>query len=540
MPSVLDVSAQVFTHIPPLIPPSRQKDFKTALTYLAKAYDIKSSDLPFTPQLEVDYRQRLMEYFEADPKGPHTVRNTLQSLAQLWRAWYQIAPVDVTSEPRAPVVPTRPAIPKAIAAKAHLASISPYHHGAWLTQHPYAIPESQWPAEVRERWQADRRHQRHMVRPQTLKDDTRDVSAYVSYLLLSPEARLAQLHEHAQQKLTMRIWKDDLEEITRPPVLTSWDELFDTGRLNGFVTWQAWRVHPWDDQDRQDEKPSRPNTLGKMVVGTIRRLAHRLQRPEGPMIAALAKHLPSPKKMHNKTASLHLFDFSELEMVAQALMVEARRTRVQAHNSKQPGIKQAVRFATGLVLALIWRNPLRARNWCEAELGKHIRQVDGAWRWHFEGHELKIGERHGEVNVFEPDVDEDIRAAFQEYLDRYRPNLPNANRDRHVFLSRWGTPLTTEALRTRLQIHCHRYTGKRLYTHLLRSLFTRIHLSAGLDLNSVAYALNDHPMTVLKAYNELVAEKHRPAIAEANRRALVNGNGHVLTPPIISPIPKPI
>jgi hypothetical protein len=70
-------------------------------------------------------------------------------------------------------------------------------------------------------------------------------------------------------------------------------------------------------------------------------------------------------------------------------------------------------------------------------------------------------------------------------------------------------------------------------------LFTRIHLSAGLDLNSVAYALNDHPMTVLNAYNELIAEKHRPAIADANRRALTNRHATFTPPPMPPRLAKP-
>ena len=41
------------------------------------------------------------------------------------------------------------------------------------------------------------------------------------------------------------------------------------------------------------------------------------------------------------------------------------------------------------------------------------------------------------------------------------------------------------------------------------------------------------------SYNELMEDKHRPIIYEANQRALANGAGHVLTPPTIPIIPKP-
>ena len=93
-------------------------------------------------------------------------------------------------------------------------------------------------------------------------------------------------------------------------------------------------------------------------------------------------------------------------------------------------------------------------------------------------------------------------------------------------------------LRKQLGEHVSRYTGKRLYTHLLRSLFSTYHLTHGMDINSVAYAMNDTPQSVLKAYNQLMADTHRPIVAAANERALVHGNGHPLTPPVIPGTPK--
>ena len=38
------------------------------------------------------------------------------------------------------------------------------------------------------------------------------------------------------------------------------------------------------------------------------------------------------------------------------------------------------------------------------------------------------------------------------------------------------------------------------------------HLTNGVDINSIAYAMNDRPETVLANYNELMADKHRPII----------------------------
>ena len=140
--------------------------------------------------------------------------------------------------------------------------------------------------------------------------------------------------------------------------------------------------------------------------------------------------------------------------------------------------------------------------------------------------------------MFEADVPPDVAVHLEEFLSSYRPHIKNAATDRHVFLSKRGVPMTRGGLLSLLRVHVNRYTGKRLYTHLLRSLFSTHHLSHGMDINSVAYAMNDTPQSVLKAYNKLIADTHRPIIADANRQALANGH-KPLTPPNIPITPKP-
>jgi site-specific recombinase XerD len=112
----------------------------------------------------------------------------------------------------------------------------------------------------------------------------------------------------------------------------------------------------------------------------------------------------------------------------------------------------------------------------------------------------------------------DVATYLEEYLEVWRPKLPNAAKDRHVFLSKRGRPFTDTTLRNRLRINVYRYTKKHLYTHLLRTIFTSQALSDGEDINTVAYGLNDTPATVLRAYNELSPVKHQRAILERVRR----------------------
>jgi hypothetical protein len=153
---------------------------------------------------------------------------------------------------------------------------------------------------------------------------------------------------------------------------------------------------------------------------------------------------------------------------------------------------------------------------------------------------MKIGMRGNIPNVFEPDVPPDVQTHLEEFLSHYRPHLPHASDDPHVFLSRAGTEMNPKDLLANLKGHVSRHTGKRFFTHLVRSLFSTYHLTHGMDINSVAYAMNDTPQSVLKAYNQLQADTHRPIIHAANQQVLSNGNSHVLTPPVIPTIPKPL
>jgi site-specific recombinase XerD len=172
---------------------------------------------------------------------------------------------------------------------------------------------------------------------------------------------------------------------------------------------------------------------------------------------------------------------------------------------------------------------MRARNWCEALLETNLRKVNGVWLFHFEGDELKIATRRGETNVYEIEIPAEVVPYLEEYLTTWRPKLPRASEDRHVLLAlrAGGGMLKPKDLYMKLKVHVYRHTKKRLYPHLLRTIFTSSMLSSGMDINSVAYGLNDNPATVLRAYNELQAGVHQQSLHDAYRRAL-NGNG---TPP---------
>ena len=517
------------------LPSTRQKDIKTAIKYLAASYNTIPQALTWTTDLEAMYREHLRTYLEHQHKGVYTIRNVLQTIGQFWKVMhtYQLTP----TVPGA--VPAR-AIVRPHAARKAMDAASPYAYMGWLTTHPYCQPIEQWPAEITQRWRAYRQSIRHQVRAITLNAAySREFSGYVSYHLTTPDDRLAQLPPPAHARIRLRQHADDLEEILFHPVVTTWEDLLRIGRVHSFITWQSWRVFPWGCCELPEgQSPPRPTQHAMSTVKLLNRIAHTTGHPSEADLHTVSQGLVVSHRIHDKQAPVHRFDLAELEQVAQAIMAEARIMPLSPQ-ARAKGSRRAIRFQIGLMLALAWRNPMRARNWCEARLGIHLRQVDGVWYWHFQGEEMKIGARGGQPNIFEPVIDDDIVAALEEYLTQYRPLIPNAATDDHVFLTERGGRLSKAALLWRLRVHTYRFTSKRLYTHLLRSLFSSHHLSHGVDINSVAYALNDTPKTVLTAYNQLHAEKHRPIIQEANRRALTNGHGQVFTPPVIPLTPKP-
>jgi hypothetical protein len=516
MPTLLRVYHQLCTDDD--LPDKRRKDLLTALRYLAASYDTTPDQLSLTPEIEATYRQRLRDFLTAQDKGHSTIRNAIQGIGQYLKAYHGTV--------QTPLIPVqRPDVMKTRAAWRELLATSPYQHHGWLYRSRFHLTPQQWPLDIQQGFDAYRHLKRHDQRASTQHKTTQDLMQYVGFLSMSDAQRLDHLPPTSRDKLALPRYRDDLSAITTLPTQPTWIDLFDPAGVEGFVTWHAWRVHTPLEAQVAERPPSKPTTSGLFVANTMALMARTMAYETASALSAYAKGLDRPHKLHDKSADYHTFSFVELEEIALKLIAESRRMSVCLQSCKAyPGSGAAIRFQTGLMLMLGWRYPIRSRNWCEALLERNVRQRHGAWQWHFEGEELKIGIRGGQRNVFEVNIDPQVAPYLEEYLTRWRPLLPNSAKDRHVFLSWTGRPLTAESLRDRLQIQVFRFTQKRIYPHLLRTIFASNHLSAGVDINSVAYGVGDHPLTILIAYNELQAEKHQQNLQEANRLAL-NGHG---------------
>jgi hypothetical protein len=363
MVTIRDVCMRVCTHHPPLIAVSRHKDVKTAIKYLSSAYGTTPEKLILTPAIESSYREVLRTYCDQHPKGQSTIRNTFQYLAQLLKAFH-------TLEQTAQVPRQAPLLPGVEVVRRRLGQESPYRHLRWLQRSGrYWIPFAQWPEDIKTHWDAFTRAYARDMRWATFDNYEKSFGYYVSYHLMSPEARLSAMPAEAQAKLQedgkYAHWR---LEIIAPPIATSWDALFEPAQINSFITWSAWRVWRWHDDILKEKEPHRPSSRGKKLADIMLCIANRTGHPKKEEVHLLNKKLPAVLRMHDKADPRHRFELSELEAVALELIAEARRMEVEYTNprTQHPGMNQALRFQLGLILQLAWRNPMRARNWCEA------------------------------------------------------------------------------------------------------------------------------------------------------------------------------
>jgi hypothetical protein len=179
---------------------------------------------------------------------------------------------------------------------------------------------------------------------------------------------------------------------------------------------------------------------------------------------------------------------------------------------------RAIVFQQALILRLLVRIPLRARNICELRREQNLYQEDGRWTLDFQGEELKVSRRRGRVNHFHAPFPEDLLPQLQEFLTIRRPLLRNAATAPWLFLTRAGNPYNPRVLWQELSIKVLQRTGKRFYPHLIRTIWATEYLTEHPgDIRGAAYWLNDTPETVFKRYHELGDVEHHQKGQAFNR-----------------------
>jgi site-specific recombinase XerD len=460
---------------------SRAKDIKTSLLKLAAAAGTDPDDLDLAA-LEPTYLDTLRTYFTERSPGAsaYTQRNTVQNLKQFYRLLHTHGFLKHAIR--------RPAKrPRVRAMKLEAGQTSPYRH-RFADLPGYRCPVEQWPPEMREGWQRFCDDRGIDIRPVTLKAYQGRLEVYVGYNL----------------------------RFDRSPT-TSWGDLFDGARLLRFITWHAQRM-----------RAKRISAMGRQVFRVITMLARHAERPEYASLLARERKLPAVEPMHNKQSPEHTISAKELEDIAITLLAEAEKP-LHPHwdgITQRRGLMRAGKRRDALMLRLMWRVPMRSRSVCEMELGKNlIKDHEGRWVLEYRGEQLKVAQRGGRINTFRVPFPPELVDHLEAYLGKARPIFPNAETDAHVFLTQRGRPFTAMTLRQLLSDTVYFYTRKRLYPHLLRTLWVDQYLLSTGDVSTAAFWLNDNVITVLKRYHELRGEDHTVKAFAFNQLILGNGKG---------------
>jgi hypothetical protein len=453
------------------LPPSRVKDIKTSLRYLARAMDTTPDLLPDAETLGPHYQAAVRSHLTQmkPPPSHHTIRNTMNNLSFFFRTTRALGLLQAFIP-----LPTRRKITQELRQEAHQSS--PYAKRASAPRRPYAQPPSAWPKCILKKWKSYTSTRQFELRSESLRTYQTNLRRYVSYLLT----------------------------VEEPPI-TRWSQIFDPKRLQRFVEWHAAR-----------QSLARTSRSGRNIVDLVLMLARHEARPELPALQTLSRKLPTPEPMHDKQRPEHSITLQELENVGLTLLTEVRQSPAELtppkrsfRHSSSLGTRLASNHGKALILRLLVRVPLRQRNIRELQLGHNLyRDHQGIWQLHFQGEDLQIGERGGRTNTFHMPFPPDLVEHLDEYLERYRPLLLRREQPTTVFLNSYGRPYQMHSLLNALFLQVYARIGKRFYPHLIRTIWTDAFLLKTHDVSTAAYMLNDRPETVLKRYHELRGNDH--------------------------------
>ena len=461
--------------------PSRGKDLKTSLRYLAAALGHPSLEQcpvdaacrdpqAWSPALEAHFAT-----LEAQGRTISAVtrRNTRNNLRVVFRL------AEASGLLTAPLPPRLLARPHRESFERQMQATTPYQATYRPQNGPryFGLPPAQWPPDIQAGWREYQARCGLRLRETSFQTYTRSLTTYLGYVA---------------------------NICGRTP---TWSDVFDVAQLTEFVRWHGARVG----------RPVRVH--GRHIVILIAAMAKVLKHPHARELADLRNTLKPPAPMHTKRA--HWVSLAQLEEIAESYLTEGRTPLVDKPGTRSPGTQRASRFQRGVMLKLLVRIPLRQRNVREMRRDEHLyKDQAGHWQLHFAGDDLKIGTRQGRVNEYNINLSEhcdDLIPVLEEFFTVYRPKLPGSATSRFVFLTQSGRPFRQSSLYTELSVAVAMRTGQRFYPHLIRTIWATEYLTATQDYATAATMLGDTLAVVMKTYYDIVhKDQHAKAKAFLN------------------------
>jgi hypothetical protein len=453
--------------------PSRVKDLRTSLTYLAKALGhpgIEGAPVDETCKEHERWMAALEARFatlETEGQGvsPITRRNTRSNIRAVFRA---AEAQGLLAAPLPSRLLKRTTIKEFVGAQRATAPY-PETYGRQARQR-YQLPQEAWPPDIVQGWQGYKTRRGLGVRETTFAMYARCLQTYFGYVA---------------------------HIVGRPPV---WEDLFDVGQVAEYVRWHAVR----------QQRTLTPH--GRHVVRTITTIAHVIEHPAHPDLAALSSTMKPPTPTHVKRN--HRVSLALLDEVGDACLAEGRLPLVDPRGLAHPGKLRALRFQWGVIIKLLVRVPLRQRNIREMRRDINLSQDPTTKHWHldYSGDDLKVGYRGSDINTYHVDLTEDTEgfvSVLEEFLTVHRPKLPNADTSPFVFLTQRGKPYCQTTFSQLFSMQVALRTGKRFYPHLIRTVWATEALEKTRDVQMTATMLGDTPHTTMKTYYDVNVKDQR-------------------------------
>lgn len=445
---------------------SRLKDVKTAVRVLANALGFPSPDAcpPHAYALPIEKIYEMVDRTQAG-KGEHTKRNTRNNLSALFRTAAAKGLLLGQKEQEEKTGRTKPPF--------DIKCRKPRRGSSARSRKNYYLSFAKWPNQLVSQYQelyvwatapvVEGRPSKHRKRASTMASYQQAFRAFFGYLL--------------------HIKKMPLNELQL-------DLFWNPEHLRDFALWHINTIHK--------RATSFIHSLLKKACALLRQYRSNPEALE--KINRLKGQLDAPDRVYDKDEAW--VPLAKLEAVGRAILP----TRMPLGKMCN-GRLYARAAGMSLIIRLWCRRPYRQRNIREMELGSNLyKNADGKWMIRFEGEELKVGRKNGNINCFELPFPEDLVQDLENYLSVWRPLLINgvANPPKNVFLIAKGTPYESENLKRGVANCVYSYTGKPFHPHLIRTIWTTEYIRETHDFYTAAVMLNDTLETVIENYAHLL------------------------------------
>jgi hypothetical protein len=458
--------ADLYDHVISSFPPHVQKDVKTAILVLARALECSHP-----AQCALDHYNRplselytLVEgYLRAQGKKPHTIRNIKNYLSRFFRLaedahLFSLRPVKLL---RTYDISDKPLRPGGNASE---------RTGTYL-------PYRQWPIDLQKAFTAFHtwatapfvpgRDAKLRKRDSTLDCYRNSFEGYFGYL------------SHIQQRVP------------------AFDDLFDLDLIRAYVHWHV--------NERHQRATVTIHSFLRSLLAILRQ--YRPMPALREEILKFKKTIPDPSFHYDKSHAW--VSLATLEDLGRALWPTKKPTDIlMTKQGNQGGAIFASQAAHALIFRLWTYIPYRVRNIREMQLEENLRKVNGHWHIIFRGEQLKIALRNGQPNIFDLPFPPKLVPMLEDYLRLWRPihlaKSPHPAQERHVFLTRHGTPHQAQSFAKASRDILYRYTGLHWHPHIVRTVWATEMILKGVDLLKVAMMLNDKLETVVTTYAHLM------------------------------------